>query len=308
MTNSTAKPDDQQRPAGFFIPLHLEHDEEALELADWIRYFWSKKWMIMAVTAAAIVLAVVVALLATPVYRAEVLLVPNTENSESSSLSGFADQFGGLSSLAGFDVDGDSNVQEAIATINSRDFTLRFIRSQDLMPVLFADDWDAEANSWAEMDADDVPTEWDAFELFDTEIRRVSEEDNGLVRLQIEWHDPAQAAAWANGLVANLNDLMRGKAIEEATTNIAYLQEEYQNTNIVELRAVVSRLIETQISNQMLARTRKEYSFKVIDPAVVPDADQYVRPNRLFIVLFGAFAGLFLSLAILIITRRPVRD
>ena len=56
MTNSTSNPDDQQRPAGFFIPLHMEHDAEAFELADWIRYFWSKKWMITAVTAAAIVL------------------------------------------------------------------------------------------------------------------------------------------------------------------------------------------------------------------------------------------------------------
>jgi uncharacterized protein involved in exopolysaccharide biosynthesis len=48
----------------------------------------------------------------------------------------------------------------------------------------------------------------------------------------------------------------------------------------------------------MFARVRAQYAFKVIDPAYVPDADKYVRPKRLAMILIGALAGVIAALVL----------
>ena len=47
---------------------------------------------------------------------------------------------------------------------------------------------------WRDTDPDQVPTEWDAWEAFDREVREVIEDrDRGLVSVQIELPDREQA-------------------------------------------------------------------------------------------------------------------
>ena len=59
---------------------------------------------------------------------------------------------------------------------------------------------------------------------------------------------------------------------------------------------------------RMLARARDQYSFRVIDPAVVPDADQFVAPNRALIIFLGALAGFLLGVVMAMATRKEPRD
>ena len=64
---------------------------------------------------------------------------------------------------------------------------------------MFPGKWDAEKKKWK--DRNDVPTDWEAFRMFDKNIRLVSvDRKSGLVTLTIDWKDPALAAAWANSL------------------------------------------------------------------------------------------------------------
>jgi hypothetical protein len=42
----------------------------------------------------------------------------------------------------------------------------------------------------------------------------------------------------------------------------------------------------------MLANVREEYAMRVIDPAVVPDPDEFDRPNLLTSLTAGGFVGL----------------
>ena len=265
-----------------------------IDLLELWNVFWSSRWLISAITAVFVTLAVVYALIATEWYSADVLLVP-TEERSTQGLGGLVGQLGGLASLAGVSVGGGDNV-EPLAVLTSRDFTRAFIEDLDLLTVLFADDWDEERQRWKFEDPEDWPDLRDAVKYFDEEVRSVDEDSNGLVTLTIEWTDRDTAAEWANLLVKRLNDRMRQRALQEAETNVAYLQEELTDTNVVTLRQSISRLLETELQKLMLARGNEEFSFRVIDRAEPPKRRS--KPNRILIValalVFGGIISMFI--------------
>ncbi len=262
-----------------------------IDFVDLWRVLARRRWTIVLVATLVAAGAIAAAFLMTPVYRAQVLLAPVIDEPAAGGLAALAGQFGGLASLAGIEVPGSGNTEEAVAMLRSRQLTTAFIEDESLLPVLFAGSWDETAGAWR--DDDDIPTMDDAYELFDEDIREVTHDTKtGLVTLSIEWTDPQLSADWANALVDRVNTAMRERAIDEADRNVFYLERELQKTGIVELQAAIYRLIESQISNRMLANTRDEYSFKVIDPAVRSDDDNFVRPQRLPMVALGVVLGL----------------
>jgi uncharacterized protein involved in exopolysaccharide biosynthesis len=245
-----------------------------------------------AVTAAA-------AFLITPIYRAEVLLVPVQEEG-SSALESLAGSFGGFAELAGVDLGtGGTARDEAIALLESRILARRFIEEKDLMPVLFADRWDAKAGQWA--DPDDVPTFGDAFKIWDEDIRTVeASTTSDLVTLSIDWKDRELAASWATEIVRRVNEFMRGRAIADARSSIDFLRSEAAKTNVLEIQLAINRLIETEYKTMTLAKVREEYYFKVLDPAFAPDADEYVWPKPLLMIIAAVIGGAMLGLMVVI--------
>jgi len=258
-----------------------------------------RRALIAAAALAGLLSAAGVSILTRPVYRAEVLLAP-VEAESRGALSALAGQFGGLAALAGVDLGADGDQKdEAVALLRSRTLAMRFIEEQELLPVLFAADWDATAGAWKPQDADDIPTLWDAYRLFDEEIRSVDENPRtGLVTLAIEWTEPERARAWAEGLVARVNAETRARATREAERSLSYLNAQLQKTDLVELRQAIFTLVESQTKQMMLANVREDYAFKVIDPAVVPDRDDPVRPRPLLLLPVGLTAGLLFGVLI----------
>ena len=270
-------------------------EEDDISLLDYWRVLVKHKWLIVAITFICTAAATAAAFLMTPIYRAEVLLAPVSEQGSQGRLSALAGQLGGLASLAGIDIGGaGASEDEAIATLRSRALIEQFIKDEELLPVLFHEKWDDERGRWKVDDPEKIPTLWDAVTLFSEQIRSVFENKRtGLVTLRIEWTDPHQAARWANLLVERVNAKLRERAIEQARRSIDYLNRELEKTTIVELRQAIYRLIEGQINKIMLANVRDEYAFKVIDPAVVPE--KHIRPKRRQMLIIGLVLGLILG-------------
>ena len=249
--------------------------------------------LIIATTTAGVVAAAAVAWFTTPVYRVDVLLAP-VDVESGGALSGVASQFGGLAALAGVDLRGNSSGKdESIALLRSRALAGQLIEANDLLPLLFADEWDESAKAWRSGDPAEVPTLWDAYQSFDDDIRFVNENPKvGLVTLAVEWKDPALAKSWADQLVQRVNRETRERAIREAERSLSYLNQQLQKTEVVELRQAIFGLIENQTKQMMLANVREDYAFKVIDPAIVPDLDDPIRPRPLLLIALGATGGL----------------
>lgn len=256
---------------------------------------WQGKGVIIAATVAFAIGSVTYALLAKEVFRAEVLLVPATEQS-APMLGG---QLGGIAALAGVSV-GDGKDVEALAVLQSRKFARDFIEQLDLLPVFFEKDWDADTNRWLQEDSADAPDVRDGVKFFHEEILSVSEaRSTGLVTLAVEWTDPDIAAAWAGILVQRLNDRLREKALQEAETNVAYLQSEMASTTLVTLQESIGRLLESELPKLMLAKGNEEFAFKIVDPAVSPK--HRVRPKRALTAVIGTILGGLLGMFIVLV-------
>jgi uncharacterized protein involved in exopolysaccharide biosynthesis len=169
--------------------------------------------------------------------------------------------------------------------------------------MLFADRWDTASGKWkAEMKP---PTQSDAYELFDKRVRIVDDDtESGLVRLAIEWTDPVLAARWANLLVDRLNELMRRRAIDEAERSLEYLRTQITEVSSIEVQQALYNLVESQLKQSMMANVQKQFAFKVIDPAVAPDRNKYIKPKRLFIVFSGLVLGAIVGAIISVLLPR----
>ena len=267
-------------------------EQNEISLLDVIAVFWRRRLLMGAVIIFVFVLAVVVAFIMTPVYRATVVMSSVDANQTAPALG----DIGGLAALAGFPLNDTAKSEEAIAKLVSRSFTRAFITDQNLMPVLFASLWDIDKQEWMVADPKDIPTLADGFAVIDGSVRSVVRDgETGLLAVHIDWTDPNIAANWANAMVEMINNHLKEQAIGEAQRSIEYLNEALIKTDVVEARAAMYSLMETQINNIMLANVREEFAFKVIDPALAAEDDDFIKPNRLFLAVLGLVAGMALS-------------
>jgi uncharacterized protein involved in exopolysaccharide biosynthesis len=266
--------------------------EEPIDWAGYWRVLVEQKKLIGIITAATTLIALVIAFVLPPVYRAEVLLAPVSEE-KSEGLGALTGQFGDLAALAGVNLGTRKDkTAEYVAALKSRALSVSYIKEANLMPILFASKWSSEKKQWK--DSNNPPTEWDAFKLWDEDIRRVNfDRRAGLVTLMIEWTDPALAAKWANELVMQVNKQLRTEAVEEAQKSVAYLEKQLSLTSSVEVQQAIYRLMEAQTKKQMVASTREEYAFQTIDPAVPPQ--EKASPKRALIVITALMLGLALG-------------
>lgn len=259
--------------------------EDEINLRDLWDILWQGKWLVITVTMVFALGSVAYALLAEEWYRSEVLLAPADEK----STSGLGGQLGGLAALAGVSVGGGDSA-EALAFLESREFARNFIEDYDLVPVFFADQWDAVDGQWLGADPEEWPEIRDAVKYFHDNVLRVSQDrQSGLVTLAVAWIDPQVAADWAGSLVDRLNKRLRDRALKEAEANVAYLQAELAQTGVVTLQQSIGRLLESELQKLMLARGNEEFAFRVIDEAVPPK--EPVRPKRALIAVLGMLLG-----------------
>lgn len=277
-------------------------DMGGIGLLELCRLVWRRKWMITSIAAVFCLTSIVYALTATEWYKAEVLLAPTDDSSAQS----MASQFGGLASLAGITI-GSEGTAEPIAVLRSRDLAREFIVDLGLMPVLFADDWDESAGRWISDDPEEQPDLRDGVKFFRENMLSVSEDtQTGLVTLGLEWKDPDTAADWAGQLVERLNDRMRRRALQEAESNVAYLQAELEDVGVVAIQQSIGRLLETELQKLMLAKGNLEFSFKVIDPAEPPKYRS--RPKRTLLVIMSTVLGGMVGLFVVLVMRLWQRE
>ena len=266
-------------------------DDDLISLFDVWQILLHHKGMIVAVTGAAIAAAALAAAVMTPMYRAEVVLAPVTAE-DSGRYSPQLEKFSGIAALAGVNLrQHSSRKNEALATLESRLLTERFIEEEKLLPVLFHHLWDQEQGDWKVDDPDDRPTLWDAYELFDQDVRRIYEDKrSGLVVLSIEWEDPELATRWGNELVRRVNEMLRERTAQESQKAIGFLQQQLTQVSAVELEQVLHRLIESEMKEIILANINEEFAFRVIDPAALPG--EPFRPRWGQMLALGAALGL----------------
>lgn len=251
-------------------------DDDEIDVRAMWSVAWRHRYLIIASSLLCGLLAVYLAFTAVPIFRAEVTVTEVREGGMGAA-SSIANQLGGLASLAGVSIGDGGLGQEARAILKSRYLIEEFIRRHNLLPQLARGE-------------DEPPTLWRAVQKFQKRTLGLRDDKRGgTTTLTINWTDPKVAARWANDFIALTNEIMRNRAIDTSKRNVAYLNEQIANTDVVELRRVLYNLVETETKTLMLANARPEYAFTVVDPAVAPEVR--VSPKRSVMVLFGLVLG-----------------
>jgi uncharacterized protein involved in exopolysaccharide biosynthesis len=287
--------------------------EDEIDLLEYWGMIKKRKKVILYVMLAAAIISAGISLLMPNVYKAQVLMAPvNSDLTSSGSGSGLAARLGGsglgsLASLAGISLGSSNSAEQNLAVLQMRAFLWDFIKDNKLMPILFADDWDAKKKAWEESDPKDQPNLWDAYRKFTKgKLLNVStDKDSGLVTVAVNWTNPVLAADWANKLVARLNNYLRKQAITRSEANLKYLNEAVQKTSVADVRQALFTLIAQEQKKAMIANAQKEYAFQVLDAAAPPD--RKAKPHRALIVLLSVFVAGFLIMAF-VLTKEGLRQ
>lgn len=261
-------------------------------------HLWSvvrADWRLLAgIVAVFAIAAVVLALVMTPVYRAEAVVTSIDIGNRETTASALVNQLGSLAGIAGVNLGNlTAGSNKGRVTIESRSLIEQFIRRNDLIPILYADR--------SGMRSDELPTLWHAVEDFEEMFRAEFDPETGLITVRVEWTDPRFAADWANGLVDLANELLRNRDLADAQRNVKYLNEQLSRTTVVGLQQVLYNLIEIEMRTLMLSNARQEYALAVVDRAVVPELRQ--RPKRKQIVVLGTLLGGIVGLFVIAIRR-----
>lgn len=286
------------------------HPEDEIDLRELFATLWRGKWVIFLLTFVFAAGGVAYALYQPNVYTASALLAPASDET-GSRVSG---QLAGLASLAGVSLGGGITNKTAIAkeVLRSRAFLGDFIRRHDLaVPLMAAKAWDKDQKKWvidtetydlesAAWAIDDegktlAPTDWDLVKAF-RELLSVSEnKDNGMITVALTSLSPVAAQDWVELLIKDLNDHMRDQEVAAAEASVKYLEDKLQETNIAGMQQVFYQLIENETRTIMLANAQREYIFKTIDPAVVPQEQSGPKRTLICVVatMLGGILGIF---------------
>jgi hypothetical protein len=286
-------------------PSPIAHDALGSASPDFIHALLQRKWIALIAIIVGAAAGVVVAALTDRAWRSEVLLVIAKDDQESGGLSGIAGQLGGISELAGITLPTDSARTEYMATLKSNGLVRDFIR-QGTVAADFCRAGIIKCSNPATWE--NGPPEELLYRLarkFQRSVLNVEEDKlTLLIRVSVTWVDPAIAAQWANGIVAMANKRLQGRAIEEARRRVNYLSDTVQKTDLVPLRDAVSRLMEGQVKTEMLAETRPDYAFRVVDSARPSARYDSVKPKWALLIASGAALG-FLAIAVWCVACPP---
>jgi len=291
--------------------------ENEIGIIELWRILWGQRNIILCTVGFFAVASVIYSLLLTDIFRADVLLSPMNE----SSTLQVPGQLGIATNLLGARfTNSDSNTTNALATISSREFIREFISKHDLMPWLFASNYDSaggrssidttlysiETSTWVSEQQQYEPTDAEAYIVFREILSVLVDQNTSLITISIEWPDPQLAARWLNWLVDDINEHIKLGDMLEAQLAIDYLTKQLESTQLVDLQRVFYQLIESETRTLMLADIRKGYVFETIDPAVIPEESS--KPNRALICIFGTLLGGVLSVLYVLVKHNIVQD
>jgi len=314
----TMNKDTQQAPLtphNYEPQRHPDYQDDEIDLRELFGIIWQGKWWIIAITFVFAVGSVIYSLSLPNIYKSEATLAPTSGG----GLSQMAGQLGGLASLAGVNLGGNSTDKTTIALeiLKSRAFIKSFVEKYDILPELMAvEEWNRgtgivfnnevynpDTNEWlreVEPPQQPKPSSWEYVRVFREESLQISkDEETGLVTVAVNHQSPKVAEQWVEWLVKDINNYMRERDIREARRSLEYLNKELQSTSLSDMQQVFYQLIEKQTQTIMLANVRPEYIFQTLDPAVVPE--QKAKPSRALICIIGTFLGGFLSVGFVLV-------
>ncbi len=270
----------------------MDHNTQTEPVNLW-RVVWAHKGYILLASAFGAIATEVFALAATPIYRAQAVVV-EIRDTRPADAAARAGDLGSLMNRRAEPLVAIDSAHEAQEVLHSHHLIEEFIRRNHLIETLLPN-------------TKRQPTLALATRRFRERVLSIREDKlRGTTTVAIDWIDPALAASWANGFVALADELVRARAQDTSQRNLAYLESQLARIDAVELQEDLYGVIETEAEKLVLTNSRPEYALAIVDPAVAPEFS--IAPQRSLMVLLGTAAGFYASVTGILwrcVMRRP---
>ena len=288
---------------------------DLIDLNEIVSILWASKRFITIVTFLFSLFGVFYSLSLTDIYKSEAIVASTSGSNEMSQISG-------LASLAGISLSqntGPNKVNMGIEIIQSLNFFENFSSKYDLLPsLLAAKKWNRNENvlEYDESLFDSNKFEWVNEKILSRDnkfsiqkahkkfLGSLNIEDDlgaGLYRISYEHISPFIAEKCLKNLIIEINEISRMEDIKVAEKSISFLENEINQTSLLEIKSSLNTLIEKQLEKITIAKATPEYLFKILSPPFSPE--KKVRPARTIICLIFAIFGFILSL-LYVISRK----
>ena len=295
----------------------VEEDNIEINLTALFKTLWREKISILLITLFASILSVFIALSIPNKYQSQALIAPVEGDSSLDSLNR---QYGGLASLAGVSLgEGSANKSQiGIETMLSRKFIGKIVTDRNiLIPLMASSGWNKDLNKivinqniynsslnkWVRSVNDlqmPKPSEAEIHEYWMKNIFSFTENKvTGFITIRVKHYSPFIARDLLNWIIEDINETIRDQDIKEAELAIDFLNKEIAVTESEELRSLLFKLLQSQTETKMLAYSKKDYIFKIIDPPFVPYKKS--SPYRALLCIMGALIGGFLGIIFVLI-------
>lgn len=318
----TETPNQQQTPQypppGYYYPMPQTADDE-IDLRELFAVIWQGKYWIIACAFVFGLIGGIYALMQPNIYESSALIAP-ADGDQTNQLAGLAGQFGGVASLAGINLgsQGTDKTTLALQVLQSRKFIGDFIEKHKIKPILMAttgwdkdteqleyntDLYNPETKEWLKKDNKSLePSRLKTIQYFLKKILSVEQDSKtNMTTVSIDFYSPVIAQQWVTWLINDLNEEIRQQDMSEAQSNMQYLEQQIAETSLADNRTMLFKLIEQQTKTLMLAKVRKEYAFKTIDPAVI-ESDE-VKPKTKVVIGLSIMIGLIISILFIFIKK-----
>ena len=218
-----------------------EQEGDEISLIDLAAALWRRKWLIVAVTAAAAVGSVFYALSQPNIYSATSTMLP-ISGSSSSMLA----QYAGLASLAGVSLPGASASDPTVklqAILNSRGFAEKLVEKMNLVPKLV--EHPEKIKVGTPLGA--------AVEAFQKGVFSVSiDAKTSLIKVSAKTKDPILSRDIANAAVALIQENLKARTLSSSGKNIVLLQQQVDEQE-KKVRAAQDRMMAYQRRNKLVS-------------------------------------------------------
>ena len=241
------------------------------------------------------ILSMLYSMMITPTYISQVKVMPTSQIMGMSGGNPWNSSLGALAGI-GLSLGGSNDLEKYLAIFKSRKFIENFIEEEDLLPKLFKNDWDEGKKEWKDGENRTVRSGYGQYKKM-LRVKNAS----GMWTISFESVDPEIASELANHAIKRINNYSRQKTIQETELSISYLTEQLLSTSVKDSQQFLYNLIEEETKKKMLANSREEFVFEVIDPSIVNKSIYY--PIRNNFIIIGLLFGFLFSYGVVIIAE-----
>lgn len=248
------------------------------------------------------------------------ILVKNNFNQPSNPLSSLSNQFGGLASMAGIDVNssGSLTLEQIEAQIISRDFINHLSKFENFdINLLIPKSYDEVSKSLSYDETkynfkekkwlltSQKPLKTERHKVFKDNIKLSLDKDNSFIKIEYRHLSPIVAQETLNLIVDEINNINRNKALKESSDTIDYLNSQLKKNSLNNVVKSINSLTEVELNKLVIANIKSDYTLTIIDSAYLPEKKSHPRRSLVgMMTLILSFIILFLRVIIIAFIKK----